>query len=78
MCFSFLEICQLSIVFNEPVIVQYTMLESIFEIVQTDKLSLYYELVNIYNKYGEKRSFKFFSCFLKNRGLLKGFEFIIS
>ncbi len=53
------------IVFNEPVIVQYTMmLESVFEIVQTNKLSLYYELVNIY-KYGQKSSFKFFLVFLK-------------
>ncbi len=84
---SFLEICQLSIVFNESVIVQYTMIleslfcykieqnkrKTVFEIVQKDKLSLYYELVNIY-KYGEKSSFKHFS-FLKNRGLLKGFDF---
>ncbi len=38
--------------------------KSVFEIVQPDKLSLYYELVNIY-KYGEKSSFKHFSCFLK-------------
>ncbi len=52
------------------------MLESVFEIVQTDKLSLYYELVNIY-KYCEKSSFKLFSCFLKNRGLLKGFDFFL-
>ncbi len=62
---SFLVICQLSIFFNESVIVQYTMmLESVFEIVQTDKLPLYYELVNIY-KYGEKSSFKHFLVFLK-------------
>ncbi len=79
---SFLEICQLSIVFNEPVIVQYyeytMMLERVFfEIVQTNKLSLYYELENIY-KYSEKSSFKPFSFFLKNNGLfrlLKGFDF---
>ncbi len=45
-----------------------------FEIVQTDKLSLYYELVNIY-KFGEKVIIQFFSCFLKNRGPLKGFDF---
>ncbi len=52
------------------------MLERVFfEIVQTDKLSLYYELVNIY-KYDEKSSFKYFSCFLKNRGLLKGYDFL--
>ncbi len=51
--------------------------KSIFEIVQTDKLSLYYELVNIY-KYGEKSSFKHFSCFLKNRGPpLKGLTFFL-
>ncbi len=50
------------------------MLESLFEIVQTDKLSLYNEFVNIY-KYGEKTSFKHFSCFLKNNGPLKGFDF---
>ncbi len=60
---------------KKPVIEQYTMmLESVFEIVQTDKLSMYYELVNIY-KYGEKSSFKHFSCFLKNRGILKGFDY---
>ncbi len=52
--------------FNESEIVHYRMmLERVFfEIVQTDKLSLYYELVNIY-KYREKSSFKHFSCFLK-------------
>ncbi len=56
-------------------IVQYTMmLERVFEIVQTDKLSLYYELVNIY-KYGERSSFKYFSGFLKTRGPLRGFDF---
>ncbi len=49
---------------------------SVFEIVQTDKLSLCYELVNIY-KYGEKSSFKHFSCFLKNMGPLKGFDFFL-
>ncbi len=48
--------------------------KNVFEIVQTDKLSLYYELVNIY-KYGEKSSFKHFSYFLKNNGLLKVFDF---
>ncbi len=52
----------------------YNVRKSVFEIVQTDKLSLYYELVNIY-KYGEKSSFKHFSCFLKNNGILKGFHF---
>ncbi len=47
---SFPEICQLSIVFNESVIVHYyrmTLEKVFFEIVQTDKLFLYYELVNI-------------------------------
>ncbi len=73
---SFLQICQLSIIFYESGIVQYTMIleRLFFEIVQTDKLSLYYELVNIY-KYGEKSSFKHFSCFPKIRGPLKGFDF---
>ncbi len=50
--------------------------KSVLEIVQTNKLSLYYELVNIY-KYNEKSSFKHLSCFLKNRGLLKGFDFFL-
>ncbi len=36
--------------------------KNVFEIVQTDKLSLYYEFMNIY-KYGEKSSFKHFSFF---------------
>ncbi len=48
------------------------MLDSVFEIVQTDKLPLYYELVNIY-KYGEKSSFHFL-FFLKKGGPLKGFD----
>ncbi len=52
------------------------MLESVFEIAQTDKLILYYELVNIY-KYGEKSSFNFFSGFLKNMGLLKDYDFLL-
>ncbi len=50
--------------------------ERVFEIVQTDKLSLYYELVNIYI-YGEKSSFKHFSCFLTNRGPLKCLSFFL-
>ncbi len=54
--------------------IHYDVRKSVFKIVQTDELSLYYELVNIY-KYGEKSSFKQFSCFLKNSSLLKGFDF---
>ncbi len=54
------------IVFNEPVIVQYTMM--------LERVFLYYELVNIY-KYVEELPFKHFSCFLKNKGLLKSFVF---
>ncbi len=50
--------------------------KGVFEIVQTDKMSLYYELVNIY-KYGDKSSFNDFSCFLKNSFFLKGFDFFL-
>ncbi len=69
---SFLEICQLSIVFNESAIVQHTMMSQLECFWNSSNRQIVF--VNIY-KYGEKSSFKHFSCFLKNRGLLKSFDF---